>query len=155
MAWEEWPTSPGADGKGLDNDPLLEWLGDDPTTRGDYFVVVGIVGKAPKPDTWRIYLNYSLSEFYEVAEGDIQYATTTEDDEYSRVWIRSGADIRHVRQVATRAERFPGLGPKRGSRRSEAFFLTGPFANGDEFALADDDEEGGPQTSGCSCRRSN
>lgn len=144
-----WQGAPAAD-KGLEDDPLLEFLGDFADTT-DFFVVVGLVRKVPGAARWRIYLDFALSEYYEVAEEDVVYATTTADDS-TRVWIESGVPVRHVVQRPTRAERI-WSSPGRAARRAaygDGQYISGSIAEwGDGFGAPD--EDGDPQGTGCRC----
>jgi hypothetical protein len=69
---------------------LVEELVDDPTNPPDLIPIVGLVGKGAESGAWRIYLNWSLSEYYEIAEGHIK-AVRPVDDERSRVWVENAS----------------------------------------------------------------
>jgi hypothetical protein len=62
-------------------------------------------------DGWRIYLDHSMTRYYEFAHGDVIYATATggTEDEPDRIWVRQGAATRLVNMRPTRAEAKPGL----------------------------------------------
>jgi hypothetical protein len=150
LAWNPWD-SPEGQARGLNNDPLLDWIAEDPTEIPDYFVIIGLVGKAPEEKVWRIYLNYALSEYYEIAEEHIVYAQTT-DDERTRVWVRSGSPMSHVLRRPTRAERIayvPGRGQRRTTLPNESYYLSGPIAEGADWGDGEPDPFGEPQLTGC------
>jgi hypothetical protein len=155
MAMKNWSPAKGRE-KGLADDPRLVFLdADDPTETPDLVVFVGIVGKSPRQNHWRIYLNYALSEFIEVHEEQVQVALTT-DDEWTRVWVQAGARVRHVSQRASTAEQLwsapksPISWPR---STGDAEFLQGPIAArwGERIATASAEGDGGPVGSGCRC----
>ena len=157
MPWTAWGRSDEARGKGLYPDPVVRRISPDPTEIPDLFVIVGLVGQASRRNVWRVYLNYALTEFVEVAEQDIVYVRTT-DGERSRVWVRSGADVRHVVQRATRAEDAPRGGAyvaRRPAAADEAYYLSGPIGGwGDWGGGRGFEEEGGPEpVGGTGCAR--
>ena len=139
MAWNEWERSPRAEGLGLETDALVDALASDPTTKPDLFVLVGLIGKAPEVNVWRIYVNWALSEFYEIHEDHILYLLPADDDRW-RVWVAHGSPVRHVAQETGRAE--------------EAAFLTGGFADRADWTGGWSGDEGwGPAPTYCSdCR---
>lgn len=143
-----------AEDKGLGVDPLIEVLADDPDAVPDLYVVVGLVGHAARNGHWRIYLNYELTEYLEVAEADIVLAAPAGEDQ-TRVWIEHGAAVRHIVQRPTRAERQVVIASRRaGAQRTvgpaDEGYLAGPLAEWGQ-GLDGDDDDGGPIGSGCRC----
>lgn len=137
MAWTEWPRSGYALDHGIDVDPTVKRLANDPTVKPDYFVVVGLLGRAAAQNTWRIYLNWALSEWYEVQEEAIIYVRATLDDR-SRIWLRHGANVRLV-----------GLDPQRAE---EAQFIDGPITRRADWTPEGGREGGwGGEPTTCSC----
>jgi hypothetical protein len=67
---------------------LVEQLVPDPTKPPDLIPIVGLVGKAKKRGAWRIYLNWALSEYYEIEEKHIR-AVRPVDRDRSRVWVEN------------------------------------------------------------------
>jgi hypothetical protein len=92
--WTEWQRTKRAEKLGLDTAGLVKELAPDPTTakqdppKPNVIPIVGLVGKAVKENVWRIYLNWSLSEYYEIREARIK-AVRPVDDGRSRVWVEN------------------------------------------------------------------
>lgn len=134
-AGQGWPRSPYAVNQGIDTDGLIGVIAPDPTVKRDFFTIVGLIGKAPQENHWRIYVNWALSEYYEFFEEDIIYLLPI-GDERTRFWVKNRANVRHVIEDPTRAE--------------EVRYLTGPIAERARWPGDDQWSDGwGPEPSKC------
>jgi hypothetical protein len=86
--WTEWERTVRAEKLGLRTAELVEELAPDPTVGQNLIPIVGLVGKAKKRNVWRIYLNWALSECYDIDEKHIK-AVRAADGGRSRVWVEN------------------------------------------------------------------
>lgn len=105
MPWEEWEVTPEQEGRGLTPDDFVALIAPDPSEVPDSFVLEGWIGQAVRPNVFRIYVNPAMSEYFEVAAADVRLVQEiTNVTNTKRVWVRRGADMRHVVQRLQRAE---------------------------------------------------
>jgi hypothetical protein len=106
MPWTPWPVTTTQSNKGLvPAEAFPPVIAPDPSDVPDCFVMEGWIGQAVRTNVFRIYVNPAMSEYFEVADADIIYAeVVTTVANRKRVWVKRGADMRHVVQRLQRAE---------------------------------------------------
>ena len=102
----------------LKQDPLIDKLAPEPGDAGPLTTLSGFVGKSPREGKWRLYTSPRLDEHFEFDASDVQHVEALNPAESalggSRVWLRSGALVRHT---------------KVSSRDVQAEFLQGGIAS--------------------------
>ncbi len=79
------PISPADQARLLAEDPAVLALIPDPDDIPQVLVVRGIFGQGPLADTWRIYLAYDFTQYFEVGSADILHFEPAGDTQ--RIWL--------------------------------------------------------------------
>jgi hypothetical protein len=88
----------GGEARRLKEDPLVAALVPD-TSAGppDVAVLHGYVGKSASANTWRLYLDATLSSYVEVSEGDILHHKEIAGDGGTLVWVPKSLELKVTR----------------------------------------------------------
>jgi hypothetical protein len=82
--------------------PLVAALVTDPSTGPpDTTMLHGYVGKSTRANSWRLYLDPTLTSYVEVSEGDILHHKEIADDGGTLVWVPKSLELKVTRVSST------------------------------------------------------
>ena len=80
--------------RGLQEDGIITRLVPNPTDPPDVIMMVGFLGRSPRPRFWRLYRTLDLKDYVEIAEDDIVLTESLETKLQplggTVVWVKSG-----------------------------------------------------------------
>jgi hypothetical protein len=92
----------------LTQDEVIARLVTDPADVPDVIAMVGLLGKSPRPELWRLYTSLDLKDYIEVAAEDIVHSESLKTERQplggTVIWVRSGARLRNARSESALAE---------------------------------------------------
>jgi hypothetical protein len=110
----------------LKEDALVELLAQDPSNVEPTVVLSGYLGRSTRPGHWRLYLDDSLTEFFDLHEAHILHSVQPSEGDppatKTSLWVKVGVEIDHHRVQ---------------SRRIQADFLEGEFVTELDRSRAD------------------